>query len=170
MTSGIFQAEEYFYVTESHFQTQSRSRVNPGDIVMAKIGAQAGMCAVLPDDHSFGILAGNSLKITADNSILQRDWLVAYLQRLYAVTGMRGIRTETAQPAISIGRLKKLFVPVPREDEQTYGTRVISALNQNLTEQTEYLAKLRQQKLGLMHDLLTGRVRVPLNEAKGTTP
>jgi len=32
------------------------------------------------------------------------------------------------------------------------------------------LAKLRQQKHGLMHDLLTGRVRVPLNEAEGATP
>lgn len=165
VTSGIFQADEYFYVTESHFQTQSRSRVNPGDIVMAKIGAQAGMCAVLPEEHSFGILAGNSLKITADNSILQRDWLVAYLQRLYIVTGMRGIRTETAQPAISIGRLKKLLVPVPKESEQIYGTKAISAINQNLTEQIFFLAKLRQQKLGLMHDLLTGKISVtPISE------
>jgi type I restriction enzyme S subunit len=39
VTSGTFQANAYFYVTQQHFQSQARSRVDPGDIVMAKIGA-----------------------------------------------------------------------------------------------------------------------------------
>lgn len=164
VTSGLFEANQYQYVTEAHFHTQSRSKVSPGDIVMAKIGAQAGMCAVLPDDHIFGILAGNSLKISADNSILQRDWLVAYLHRLYAITGMSQLRTETAQPAISIGRLKKLSVPVPNLPEQIIGTKTLTAINESLVQQNSVLQKTVGLKHGLMHDLLTGRVRVNVCE------
>lgn len=160
VTSGVFQADEYHYVTEAHFQTQIRSKVDAGDIVMAKIGAQAGMCAVLPEAHPVSILAGNSLKISTDETVLRRELLVAYLQRLYAITGMSGVRTETAQPAISLGRLKKILIPLSSSVEQELAAKVIAGMTDQLVTQSSHLAKLRQQKQGLMQDLLTGRVRV----------
>ena len=160
VTSGFFHADEYHYVTEAHFQTQIRSKVDPGDIVMAKIGAQAGMCAVLPEGHPVSILAGNSLKISTDKTVLRRELLVAYLQRLYAVTGMSGVRTETAQPAISLGRLKKILIPLSSSAEQELATKGIAGMTEQLVTQSSHLAKLRQQKQGLMQDLLTGRVPV----------
>ncbi len=40
VTTGKFIAESYLYVDESKFRAEIRSKVAPGDIVMAKIGAQ----------------------------------------------------------------------------------------------------------------------------------
>jgi type I restriction enzyme S subunit len=66
VTSQVFQADKYLYVDQSLFREQIRSAVHAGDIVMAKIGARSGTCAVLPANHSDSILAGNSLKISLD--------------------------------------------------------------------------------------------------------
>ena len=160
VTSGEFRAESYVYVTLQHFQTQARSRVDPGDIVMAKIGANAGMCAVLPTRHAFGILAGNCMKITADDCVVRRDWLVHYLHRLYQVTGMSDVRTETAQPAISLGRIRKLLVPVPPNVEQERAALSLASIEESLRTEAKAASKMRELKSGLMDDLLTGRVRV----------
>lgn len=160
VTSGAFQADSYFYISRSHFRSQSRSRVDPGDIVMAKIGAQAGMCAVLPESHTPAILAGNSLKITADNSAFHRDLLVAYLHRLYERTHMSSIRTETAQPAIGLTRLKSLLVPVPPIAEQEMMVDRLEVFQARLALEKRTLLKLFTKKTGLMDDLLTGSVRV----------
>ena len=166
VTSGEFRANTYFFVAPQHFQSQARSRVDPGDIVMAKIGANAGMCAVLPDGHSFGILAGNCMKITTDECIARRDWLVPYLHRLYQVTGMSSVRTETAQPAISLGRLRALHVPVPPTSEQKRAADALSTAQFRLHSELENAATLQKLRSGLMDDLLTGRVRVtPLLES-----
>lgn len=170
VTSGEFCAESYVYVTMQHFQTQARSRVDPGDIVMAKIGANAGMCAVVPNDHVFGILASNCMKITVEDHVVRRDWLVYYLHRLYQVTNMSEVRTETAQPAISLGRIRKMLVPVPSLDEQDRAVLLLASTEQSMRSELTAVAKLRILKSGLMDDLLTGRVRVtPLLEA-ATTP
>ena len=162
VTSGEFRAETYVYVTPQHFHTQARSRVDPGDIVMAKIGANAGMCAVLPTGHAFGILAGNSMKITADDCVVRRDWLVRYLHRLYQVSGMSDVRTETAQPAISLGRIRKLLVPVPPSVEQESAALTMESTEKSLRDELKAASKMRALKAGLMDDLLTGRVRARL--------
>jgi restriction endonuclease S subunit len=165
VTTGRFLASSYYYVTAALFNAQRRSRVDPGDIVMAKIGAQAGRCAVLPDDHPVGILAGNCLKITCDEDELMSQFLLAYLHRLYEVGGMRGLRAETAQPAISLSRLRRLLVPCPAPREQSSMLQSIGEVEARQQKEEEDLAKLSCLKKGLMEDLLTGRVRVTKLEA-----
>ena len=44
----------------------------------------------------------------------------------------------------------------------------LKAVDENLFALQRRLSKLRAQKLGLMQDLLTGKVRVPLPEPEAT--
>ena len=68
VTEGRFFAESYLYVDKEKFDQEKRSAVKAGDIVMAKIGARCGASAILPEYHEVGILSGNALKITVDQS------------------------------------------------------------------------------------------------------
>jgi type I restriction enzyme S subunit len=61
---------------------------------------------------------------------------------------------------INGGNLKRLHLGLPGLDEQTAIVSRIEAASRAVDEETTHFAKLRQQKQGLMHDLLTGRVRV----------
>jgi type I restriction enzyme S subunit len=71
--------------------------------------------------------------------------------------------------------LLKIEAPIPESKEQDMIANVISVHNQRIEKEELYLEKLRLLKKGLMHDLLTGKVRVNIKEenrdkAKGGNP
>lgn len=159
-TSGKFKADKYVYVSEELFREQIRSKAVGEDILMAKIGAQAGRCAIIPSDHPDSIIAGNCLKITVNRDICSNEFLFNVLTHKYETTGLREVRTETAQPAISLKNLKSLEIPLPSLLEQKEIAQIAYCVDNEITAETTKLASLQQFKKGLMHDLLTGKVRV----------
>jgi type I restriction enzyme S subunit len=161
VTSSQFKPTKYVFVDNDLFQKQIRSRAVGGDILMAKIGAQAGRCAIIPNDHPEGIIAGNCLKITVDPHQCSAEFLHTVLTFMYGVTGLREIITETAQPAISLARLKSLLVPLPPLGTQAVIMDGIHALDLAIEIEVRKRANLHELKAALMSDLLVGRVRVP---------
>ncbi|MFN3748937.1 MAG: restriction endonuclease subunit S [Sphingorhabdus sp.] len=161
VTSSQFKPTKYVFVEEALFKQQIRSRAVGGDILMAKIGAQAGRCAIIPSDHEEGIIAGNCLKITLDTDLCSNEFLHAVLTYMYGVTGLREIITETAQPAISLARLKKLQVPLPPLGEQHVIMEGVRALDAAYQAEVQKHSQLMELKSCLAADLLSGRVRVP---------
>lgn len=61
---------------------------------------------------------------------------------------------------VNLGNLKRVKLALPAVDEQKASCKMLEALDQTLVLNTASLAKAQKQKSGLMHDLLTGRVRV----------
>ena len=71
---------------------------------MAKIGAQCGTCAILPENHPVGIIAGNCLKITIskENSNIFYE---RYFHYMYTIGTISKIILTTAQPAVCDSRV-----------------------------------------------------------------
>lgn len=159
VTSGEFIADSYYYVDNKKFMEQRRSKAVPGDIIMAKIGAQCGRCAILPNRHPISIIAGNCLKITVSKNN-NTEFLLKYLQYLYALGKLDNIKATTAQPAINLSKLKKFEVPMPEKSEQDRIVNVIFKIEKYISKEKSFLEKLFSIKQGLMRDLLTGKVRV----------
>ncbi|MGI0480542.1 restriction endonuclease subunit S [Geminocystis sp. CENA526] len=160
VTSGKFFAESYVYVDQFLFNTQKRSAVEAGDIVMAKIGAQCGTSAILPKDHSVGILAGNSLKISIHPNKAKTEYILKLLHYYYDIGKVDLLKTETAQPAISLKNLRNILIPIPPFNEQEKIAKILDTQERAIEKEEQYLKKLKQKKQGLMQDLLTGKVRV----------
>ena len=160
VASNYFKVDKYLYVDIDKFNEQKRSAVHGGDIVMAKIGANCGGCAILPHNHPESILAGNSLKITPDNTVIKTEFLLYLLHYLQDIGVIDCIKTVTAQPAISLSSLKTLDIPVPPMSEQNKIAGSICTVDRKLAAAKVKLAKAKDLKQGLMNDLLTGKVRV----------
>ena len=130
---------------------------------MAKIGARAGRCAVMPLGHQRSILAGNSLKISADPEILNIYYLSYLLAFNYENGSLSKVLTVTAQPAISIASLKKYKVALPSLVEQEKIVDILTSLDDQIEAVESKLVQLESLKKSLMGDLLTGRVRVSVD-------
>ena len=65
---------------------------------------------------------------------------------------------------ISAKTVRELLVPLPGREEQARVLRIIETLSRRIREEESVGQKARQLKKGLMHDLLTGKVRVPIHE------
>jgi type I restriction enzyme S subunit len=64
---------------------------------------------------------------------------------------------------IGLSFFKKLRIAVPSIAEQRFGSDAVLAVERRLIGMAEELAKYREQKTGLMQDLLTGKVRVKVD-------
>jgi restriction endonuclease S subunit len=90
------------------------------------------------------------------------DFLTEYLESL----DYSGIASGSAQPKITQKHLAKTKVTLPSLTEQRQITARLSNLAAKLRIEQESAAKFRLQKTGLMQDLLTGKVRVKVDEAE----
>jgi len=73
---------------------------------------------------------------------------------------------QTAQKNINLSDLRPMLVPVPTEQEIGHIVQAFDSLERSTEANESQLNKLRQLKLGLMHDLLTARVRVKATESE----
>lgn len=160
VTSGCFVRREYVYVDTEKYNEQIRSSAGPGDILMAKIGMNAGACAIIPQDHSVGILAGNSLKMTVDLDKISNTYLLSVLHLMRYTGEIQRLLTETAQPAVSITILKRLKLALPPLPEQHKITSILNAIDSKRTCFVEKMTHLKEIKKALMQALLSGKIRV----------
>lgn len=161
VTDGRFFAESYLYVDKEKFDQEKRSAVRPGDIVMAKIGARCGASAILPESHEIGILSGNALKITVDQSRHSTPYVWQVLWNLYSVGRLDELRTVGAQPAISMANLKKYKIPLPSLSEQRAIAAALADVDGLLAKLDQFIAKKRDLKQAAMQQLFTGQTRLP---------
>jgi type I restriction enzyme S subunit len=138
----------------------ARSRIQPGDVLLS-IKGSIGRVDVTPPGF-----AGN---ISRDIARIRprRGVGSVYLRYLLECDRMQqalnSIAVGTTRQELSIGRLKHVFLPVAEAYEQEYTSARLRSVDCFLLSENEKREKLRQQKHGLMHDLLTGRVRVKVN-------
>lgn len=131
VASGYFNptATEYVYVDDEKFEEQKRSKVAPNDIVMVKIGINCGACALLPESHPVGVLAGNCLKITPNPDVCDTKYLLHYLHWLFDVGILERLVNSTQQRAMSIGRLKTQDIAIPALAEQKEIAKILDEID-----------------------------------------
>jgi type I restriction enzyme S subunit len=136
-----------------------RSEVRTGEIVCA-IRATVGKVLPVPPELDGANLTQGTARIAPN----------AKTDALFLLWAMRSDRTQRAIAAaikgttfleITLGDLRRLPVAAPtsREEQKTIGNR-LEWCDDTIRVGNASLVKLRQQKQGLMADLLSGRVRV----------
>ncbi|MFC3860177.1 restriction endonuclease subunit S [Deinococcus antarcticus] len=73
---------------------------------------------------------------------------------------------QAAQPNLFQGAIQSLVIPVPSVAEQSRIAQVLDSHQKTGRQEQEKMTKLQALKRGLMEDLLTGRVRVPLADTQ----
>jgi len=138
-----------------------RSEVAEGDIVMA-IRASVGKVLPVPPELSGANLTQGTAKIAPHDSV-DGSFLLWALRDLrfqsrvlYAIKG-----TTFAEITLADLRQLQIGVPVSLSEQREIAAR-LNAFQAVLDAESRQLEKLRMQKQGLMQDLLTGKVRVPV--------
>jgi type I restriction enzyme S subunit len=86
--------------------------------------------------------------LTLGSIVVQRDW------------NRKKIGLAEAQVDINYGIVRETLIYIPPKPEQERIVGIINNYNTRIRAEEAYREKLKLQKQGLMHDLLTGKVRV----------
>lgn len=164
ITTGMFVHKEFKTITKKHFETIKRSSCKGNDIIIAKIGANYGMAAELPFLDKESVVSGNSLKITLNNGIMLNSLFVKLLGLAKSLGGFESIVNASAQPALSLGGLNNLKLPVAGTIEQQaivdFFENRAQRIDATILRQVNLIEKLKEYKAVLIDSAVTGKIKV----------
>lgn len=149
------------FVSKWKFHELIRYSVYPRDVIITIMGT-VGRCCVVPNDITMALSSKHLWTMSFDTELVLPELVCWQLNHARWVKGWFSRYSQGAvMEAIQSSTLRSLKLPVPPITEQNQIFDSYKSCSQRVKAEEEYLAKLNQQKYGLMHDLLTGQVRVP---------
>lgn len=154
-------ASDFVFISKEANDLLAKSQVRAGDILTVRTG-YPGTSAVVPNEFSGAnaidiLLSRPTLEV---NSFFLCYWINSSFGKGHVLKTQGGL----AQQHFNVGELRDLPVALPKLDEQRAITERLDSLSQHIRDEELALVKWVKMKHGLMHDLLTGRVRVPMTE------
>jgi len=143
-----------------HRSIYKRCDVQKGDLLLTKDGANTGNAAINSHDEEFSLLSSVAfLRFKSD-----RHDARYFVQQVLSHEGQKQIQDAMAGNAITrltLEKINKLRFPAPASiTEQSAIAKVLISMDTELSALEAKLAKYRQIKQGMMHNLLTGRIRL----------
>lgn len=130
--------------------------------------AEIGRCAMVTADAA-GLLFQNHLFRLRPHR-LNQFYALNWLNSHYAIRHWETMcSTSSGLNTINRRMLGRMFVAVPSPEEQALIAQKALEAKKRIDLELQKLHKLRSQKLGLMHDLLTGKVSVTVENKPTTT-
>lgn len=158
-----FDANFRRFVSQRKFQELSRYAVRPRDVVITIMGTVGRSC-VIPDSLETALSSKHLWAMSFDTGKVFPElvcWQLNY--SAWAKAWFRRATQGGIMDAIQSSTLKNLQLPVPSLQEQTMIDARYRTLSFRIQSESDRLEKLQKQKLGLMQDLLTGKVAVKVN-------
>lgn len=122
-------------------------------VLIARVGANAGKLAVV--DGEYGV-TDNTIMVTIHNSVL-----MDYFWRQLEARRLNTMVFGSGQPLITGTQIKNLTIPLPpTKTEQEAIAMTLSDMDAEITALESKLTKTRAIKQGMMHNLLTGKIRL----------
>jgi len=109
------------------------------------------------------VVLGKSAAYISLKESVSKDFVYYYLSSRKAQQYFKGELTGSTINNLSLKAIRATPIPIPSMDEQLKISEIIASIDDRLNLSMTKLKKLTDLKSSLMDDLLTGKVRVPLN-------
>ncbi|MBT9609542.1 MAG: restriction endonuclease subunit S [Aquabacterium sp.] len=146
------------YVSPRSNLLLAKSQVKEGDILSVRTG-YPGTSAVVPPAYE----GANSIDIliSTPNAEVTSEYLCDWINSSFGKGQVLRQQGGMAQQHFNVGEMRELLVALPSLAEQALMRGRLKSVGDRLASEHAQAAKLQKQKLGLMQDLLTGKVQVP---------
>jgi type I restriction enzyme, S subunit len=156
--AGYFKRVSNAHVTELKASELAFCNVRRGDILVAKVGAPPCDSCVYPFEEK-AIVTQDVIRIRPALNV-DPTYLSSLLNSPFGRKAIKKISIEGTRERVSLTEFKNLVFPIADAQEQVLIGRQLSFAQLFIEKEISNKGKLQLQKLGLMHDLLTGKVRV----------
>ncbi|MFU5758591.1 restriction endonuclease subunit S [Pseudomonas aeruginosa] len=162
--SGDQDFGDYFVPLRKYQELQDFS-VKSGDVLISLVGT-IGKVLVLKAPLQAGLINPRLMRLRPDQRIADSEFVGFLVASDYFASQVFANAGGGTMPVINKRIISGIHAPVVPLTEQIAILKVKAAIDRRIDSELLALAKLREQKSGLMDDLLTGRVRVtPLLES-----
>lgn len=151
---------DLLFVSEAKARALQRYKVSEGDLLFARQGATTGRNALATREVQGFLINYHIIRVALDHTRCAPLFVEAAFAGDIVKRQIERDKGRGTREGINTAQLKDLQVPLASVDEQRTIAQILKAHTSQLEETQNQLAKLQSLKMGLMHDLLSGRVRV----------
>jgi type I restriction enzyme S subunit len=154
-----FRLKRIIYVQPPLNSDGQRTLLEPGDILVS-ITADLGIVGVIPNDFGDAYINQHIALIRFSNDEVNPRYVGNYLQSEPFQRFVQKLNDSGAKAGLNLPSIRAFPLALADLWEQRKISERIDAHDKLARLGQDSLAKLKQQKSGLMHDLLTGKVQV----------
>ena len=155
-----FEWNSNVYVSPTKAERLRAHSVKSGDLLSTKMGLPPCVTCSYPDWMENGVITADIVRLRPDSEKINGRWLAAAMNGESIKRQVQAITAGVTRPKVTLSDYRRLRLSRPLINEQNLIAERLASATCVLDIEAEKLAKLRQQKQGLMQDLLTGRVPV----------
>ncbi|MDF3034728.1 MAG: restriction modification system specificity domain [Paucimonas sp.] len=164
--AGIFKRVSSAHITQEKANALAFCNVRQGDILVAKVGAPPCDSCVYESNEK-AMVTQDVIRIRPPKEV-DAIYLSSLLNSPFGRNAVKRISIEGTRERVSLTEFKNLIFPIAKSPEQQLIGDRIKAIQVFIEKEGEKCRKLRLKKNGLMHDLLTGKVKVTTSSADTT--
>jgi len=160
--AGQYDDSERAFISERHAASLVRNRVTAGDALIASLGDASypvGRSCCYPADLPDAINKADCFRFRSGPRC-RNKFVMHSMNSAAARKQVRGYEQGVTMKRINLGNLRLIEIALPSIPEQDAIVARLEGAQLQIDATSIQLQKLRSEKLGLMDDLLTGRVRV----------
>jgi type I restriction enzyme S subunit len=140
-------------------------RLKPGEMVLARTGASVGKWYLYDPRDGELVYAGFLINVAPNPQLLNPQFLSLFMQTRAYWNWVARTSARSGQPGINGQEYAQLLVTLPDIATQDAITRIFIDVDHDIETLQRRLVKARDIKTGMMQQLLTGRIRLPVQEA-----
>ena len=139
-----------------------RSKLIEGDLLIS-ITADLGIIAVVSSTLEDAFINQHISLVRLSSSLVVPKFIGYFLSSSYGQAMFNLLNDGGAKAGLNLKTINNIFVLKPKIEEQELIVEKFEKANEFILKFKEELSKLQSLKTGLMQDLLTGKVRVKIN-------
>ncbi|WP_226639860.1 restriction endonuclease subunit S [Priestia flexa] len=138
-----------------------------GDVLLTHKGT-IGRTAIVPRVESYVMLTPQVTYYRVNASRLSNKFLRYFFESNYFQNRLEKLSAQSTRSYIGITNQKSLLMVIPTLEEQKEIVKTLETIDEKIVNEGSTLEQLQILKKGLMQSLLTGKVRVKVDEAEVT--
>lgn len=154
-----FRFDDVMYVNVPELSEGKRTAVQEGDLLIS-ITADLGIIAVIPEGFPEAYVNQHIALVRLNKDEVYPRFIGHLLNSGVGQTQIEKLNESGAKAGLNLPTIENLRVFRPPHSEQQKIVDILDGVDSQISIDKKRVDKLRRQKAGLMHDLLTGTVRV----------
>ncbi|MDO0877410.1 restriction endonuclease subunit S [Anoxybacillus gonensis] len=151
------------YISFEKHELLRKAHIKTKDILFTNRGANVGAVAIVSERYNNANIGPQLTLIRSNPDRVHYVYLYYYFQTSYIKKEIRKHDSGSAMNFFSIGTTKKFKIVVPPLEEQLKISEVLQTIDKKIIMEKRKLSELQDIKAGLMQVLLTGKVRVKVD-------